>query len=170
MAFDTINSNQIEIGDPVTKELWDKVKGNFDDHETRISQLETVGQKVIVFDFPLLNTIQAGSLTGLTLWRSPFNFTLTEARIVVYDINGNSGTLELDVKKLISPSLNTFSSVFTTKPSVSFPTVANYTQSSNAVFDNALKDIITNDYLRLDITSLPSGILSKCHIYLIGEV
>ena len=168
--FTAINTNEIDIGDPLKKELFDKIKDNFDDHESRISQQETIAQKVVVFDFPFLNAVNASSLTGLTLWRSPFNFTLTEARIVVYDINGNSGTLEMDVKKLISPSLNTFSSVFTTKPSVAFPTTSNYEQSTNAVFDNTLKDIIIGDYLRLDFTSLPNGILTKCHIYLIGEV
>jgi len=41
MAFSPIDPTQIEAGDPVTQELFDTVRLNFDDHETRIGDLET---------------------------------------------------------------------------------------------------------------------------------
>ena len=170
MAFNSLNINGLDIGDPIKRSIMTTIKDDLDDLDSRTSNLETISQKVVVFNFPIINTIQSSTLTGLTLFRSSLNFTLTEAKIVVYDINGNSGTLEIDVKKLISPVLDTYSTVFTTKPSITFPTTSNYQESSNAVFDNSLKNIIVGDYLRLDITSLPSGILAKMHVVIVGEV
>jgi hypothetical protein len=33
-----------------------------------------------------------------------------------------------------------------------------------------MKNIIIGDWLRFDITSIPNGVLTKCHIVLIGEI
>lgn len=40
MAFTALTSGQIASGEPVTADLWTKTKDNFDDHETRIGDLE----------------------------------------------------------------------------------------------------------------------------------
>lgn len=50
MAFSAINSSNIEVGDPVTNDLWTKVKDNFDDHETRVASLETNANRIYVFN------------------------------------------------------------------------------------------------------------------------
>jgi hypothetical protein len=170
MAFTSLNINDLDIGDPIKRSIMTTIKDDLDDLDSRASQIEALSNRVMVFDSPVINVNKLTSITGLSIFRSSINFTLTDAKIVVYDINGISGTLQVDVKKLISPSLNTYSTVFTIKPSITFPTTVNYQESNNAVFDNSMKNIIIGDYLRLDITSLPSSIITKFHISIIGEV
>jgi len=170
MAFTPLNINDLDIGDPIKRSILTTVKDDLDDLDSRTSQIEALSNRVLVFDFPIINVNKLTSITGISIFRSSINFTLTDAKVVVYDINGISGTLQIDVKKLISPSLNTYSTVFTTKPSITFPTTVNYQTSTNAVYDNSMKNIIIGDYLRLDITSLPSSIITKFHVSIMGEV
>lgn len=107
--------------------------------------------------------INDGSFEGVDLWRAPAGFQLLSA-IVTTLTAGTAGTLEVDVQK--GSSLASMSTVFSTLPSVGFAS-GNYASSSNAAF--ASTDISTNDWLRLDISSLQTN-QTNFHMYLIGEV
>lgn len=169
MPFTSLSTKS--VGDPVTAEDYNLIKTNFDDHESRMSQQEAVNKKIIVFNFPVLNASSASTLTGLTLWRSPLGFTLIDCKLAIFDVGSLTGTLEADIKKSVDLNPANFASVFTTRPSIDFSTAANYDESSNAVFDVLASDLIEGDYLRFDVTSMPtSGVLGKFIIYLIGEV
>ena len=50
MAYVTIPSTSIEVGDALKKELFDLIKDNLDDHETRIQTLSGGSGKIIVFN------------------------------------------------------------------------------------------------------------------------
>jgi hypothetical protein len=167
MAY--ISQTTKAIGDSIKYEDWNTNISNASDHESRIANIETITQKVVVFDFPIYSAGAASTITGLTIWKSPLNFTLTSCKIMVYDVSGASGVLELDIKKLTVPPSHSYTSVFTTKPSVNFPVSSNYTESTNAIFDNGLKDIVEGDILKVDLTSIPSTLV-KCHIFLVGEI
>jgi hypothetical protein len=51
MAFITIPTADIAVGKPTKKSLWQKIKDNFDDHETRIAALSAGANKVVVFEY-----------------------------------------------------------------------------------------------------------------------
>lgn len=152
MARSVITTTEIQAGKPVTTSLFGKVKGNDDDHETRLSSLEVAGNRIVIFDFLVLNASQYNSGTGLdevALWRSPIDMNITQAVIHVLEA-GTAGVWEFDLKK--SSTLGgVFATMFTTKPSVDF-SAGNNASSSNAVFaDNSISQ---GDFIRLDFTQL----------------
>jgi hypothetical protein len=50
MAFTSIPSAWIQAGKNVIKPLFEYIKNNFDDHESRISAFESAGNKIIIFN------------------------------------------------------------------------------------------------------------------------
>jgi hypothetical protein len=171
MAFTAITSTEVQVGKPVTSSIFTKVRENFDDHESRLQSLEAITSKVIIWDFPILNATSASSYTGLTYWRAPFSFTLNDAKVIIYEAGTLTGTLEIDILKNTSLDPSGMASVFTVLPSIDFATASDYDESTNATFDVGQQSVSAGDYLRLDVTSLPSGgVLGKFNVYLIGEI
>ena len=75
MAFVPITTTIIEAGDPVTQDLWNTTRLNFDDHEARIVSLEGGSAVAYVPIFFISNGPYRGlaPLTQLDFWRVPFN-------------------------------------------------------------------------------------------------
>lgn len=171
MAFQVIDQNEIDVGDPLKKELFDKIKNSFDDHEDRIDELETGAKKIPVFKFPILNAASANSFTGVTYYVADENFTLTSGSVTIFEKGSLTGSLEIDVRISTTDLANaSFSSVFTTKPKIVLASASDYETSSNQVFDNSKILVETGDILRLDITELPvNGIIGKFLVNLYGE-
>ena len=159
MPFVTINPAAIEVGDPVTADLLTKIKNNEDDHETRIDSLEATNKKIEVFKYLILNGSSFSTATGLDYYRAEDNFSVTKVAIQIFEKNGvSSGSLEIDVKKSVTNLDGTsFSTIMTTKPSISFATASDYDESTNQVINVLNSGITAGQYLRLDITSTPSG-------------
>lgn len=172
MSYVAIDDNEIDVGDPVKKELFDKVKDNFDDHETRISAIENGSQKINVFKSVVLNASSASTLTGLAYFKADFAFNLIDATVQIFEKGSLTGTLEIDVKKSTTDLDNSsFATVFTTEPSIDYSTASDYDESTNKVFDAGQVSISSGDILRLDITSLPSGgVIGKFIVNVIGEI
>jgi hypothetical protein len=169
MAFTTIPSGSIDVGDAIRRELFVTIKDSLDDHEARILATEGVASRIIAFDSLILLGSSAPSVTGLMYFRATQPFTLTGMALKIFEIGTLSGTLEVDIKKNTSFDNAGMVSVFTTKPSVNF--ASDYQESSNQVFDNAEIDLVVGDILRLDITSLPTGgQLGKFYFTIYGEV
>jgi hypothetical protein len=171
MAFSTIASAAISVGSAIKKELWDKVKGNSDDHESRINTLEVVATKVPVIKFYVLNASAFSTATGLYYYESDINFTITNAFVRIFEKGTLTGFFEVDIKKsttnLDGPS---FVSIFTTKPKIDFSTAADYDASTNQVFDVGQISVATGDFIRFDITQAPtSGVMSKFLLTVYGE-
>lgn len=171
MAFSSISSLAIAVGSAIKAELWGKVKNNFDDHETRINSIEAVTGKIPVIKFYVLNGSSFPTATGLYYWESNDTFTITGAYVQIFEKGTLAGTFEVDIKKsstdLDAPS---FTSIFTTKPSITFASVANYAKSTNQVFDATKISMVPGNYLRFDITQTPtSGVMSKFLITVYGE-
>jgi len=169
MAFVSLANKN--VGDPVIAEDWNTIKTNFDDHELRLAQQEAINKRVEVFSFPVFNAASASTLTGITLWRSPLDFTLIDCVVSIFEKGILTGIFEVDIKRNSSLNPVGFSSVFTTRPSINFATASDYDESINAVFDALNSDLLEGDYLRFDVTSMPTnGTLGKFFINLIGEV
>jgi hypothetical protein len=171
MAFTPINSAAISVGSSLKKELFDLVKTDLDNHEERINSLESTAAKVDIFKFLLLNGSSFSTATGLSYYRAEDTFTITKAAIQIFEKNAGAGSIEIDIK-VSTTDLNgtSFTSIFTTKPKLIYASIADYAESSNQVFDAARINIVPGNYLRLDITIVPtSGVLPKILITSYGE-
>ena len=171
MAYTSINSASIEVGDSLKKELFDLIKTDLDDHEARINSLEATAAKVDIFKFLLLNGSSFSTATGLAYYRAEDTFTITKGAIQIFEKNGGAGSIEIDIK-VSTTDLNgtSFTSIFTTKPKLIYASIADYAESTNQVFDATKINIVPGDYLRLDVTIVPtSGVLPKLLITSYGE-
>lgn len=171
MAFSTISSLAIAVGSAIKAELWGKVKDNFDDHESRINAIESTTSKIPIIKFMVLNGSEFSTGTGLYYWESNDNFTITSAYVQIFEKGSLSGTFEVDIKKSTTDLDGaSFSTIFTTKPSITFASVSDYAKSTNQVFDPTKINIVSGNYLRFDITQMPTtSVMSKFLITVYGE-
>lgn len=171
MAFVTINPNTIEVGDPIKKELFDRIKANEDDHETRLSNLESTVAKIDFMKFMVANASSASSFTGMYYYEANGSFTITDAFIRIFTKGALTGNLEIDIKVSTTDMDNaSFVSIFTTKPKIVFSSISDYGKSTNQAFDATKINIQSGDFLRLDVTELPTnGVISRFLIEAYGE-
>lgn len=159
------------VGDPVTATDFNLIKTNFDDHESRLSLVETAAGNIEVFNAVIHNAAAFTTLTGFIFWKAKYSFTLTTAEVGIFTKGALTGTLEIDIKKSNSRDFTAAPSIFTTKPSITYASASDYDDSTNAVFDNTLKNMTNGQWLRFDITQMPTGgTLSKLSIVLKGEI
>jgi len=168
MAYSSIPSSWLDVGDPAKKELFDLIRSNQIDLDSRTTAVEGASGKLIVYNGIMSNASSAGSLTGIMFERVASNFSITDAKLYVFDFTGiTTGTLELDVRKSTTADFTTDASIFSTKPSINFATATNYDESSNAVISAG--SFVAGDYIRIDISSLPATTLGQWGVYIIGE-
>jgi hypothetical protein len=169
MAFSSLSSTLYEVGKAIKKELFQTLKLNQDDLNSRLLTVEAAANKIRFFNGTVLNAATYASATGLFFHRVEASYDITDAKIAIFDKGSiTTGTLSLDVQVASSPDFASSSSLFTTEPSLDLSVAASYSESNNAVLDNGVKSVTEGDYLRFDISSLPTG-LSRFQIYLIGE-
>jgi len=169
MAFNTIPSGWLDIGDPTKKEIFDYIKDNFDNHETRIQSVESFGANVEVLNFDFRNASDFATLTSALVRRINRTMTLNFCMIQIYLKGALTGTLEIDILKATSLG-GVYSSVFTTRPSIAFASAVDYGASTNQVFSVSQVNLVAGNYLKLSITSMPAnGTLSKFKIILTSE-
>jgi hypothetical protein len=64
-----------------------------------------------------------------------------------------------------------FSSIFTTKPKITYSTASDYDETTNQVLASPASTIAVGNYLRLDITITPTntGVIPRLFITCYGE-
>jgi hypothetical protein len=166
MSYTTIPSTSIQVGKSVTKNLWDLVKGNLDDHETRITALSVSAGPVVIFDEEILNVSTALPLTNIADFRAFAGMNITKAQIQIYTKDGiTTGLLEYDLKKA-STLGGTYTSIFTTKPAINYATDSTYTSRDGVL--NSGQTLAIDDIIRLDITNVPTGVITRFRIMVYG--
>ena len=174
MAFTTIPASDLDIGDPLKKELLDLIKSNQDDLNSRITAVEGSAGKIIIFNEIILNAATlsgGGTITGVDLYRAESDFNLTDAKVYIFEKGSLTGNLEIDVQLSSSADFTSSNSVFTTKPKIVYSTASDYDESANTVFNGSYQSITAGQYLRLDISEVPSaGTIGKFGVYFIGEI
>lgn len=151
MARTQFTAAEIASGESNTSILWNKIKDNDDDHQTRIVSLEG-GSAVayIPLDFSFTGDYSSYP-TFLDLERRRVNFDLKILGVRLHIITaGPSGTTEVDV--LFKRGVAAFVSILSTKPSVGFA-AGDETTSSNAILDASKVDLLAADLIRVDLTS-----------------
>ena len=172
MAYVTINPANIQVGDPITAELFTQIKDNLDDLNSRSTDLESTARKVPIFMFDLVNASSFATATGLAYYQSVDTFTVTSAEIRIYEKGSLTGAVEIDIKRSTTDmDSGSFTSIFTTKPKITYASATNYDTSTNQVFNPGQISISPGDILRLDITETPSnGPLPKLKLIVYGEI
>lgn len=151
MAFDALNVAEVAAGEPTKQELFNKIRLNFDDHESRLLVVEGATNAFLSIDFganglygPLSTQV---NIAGYI--RIPFNLTIISGRLLI-DKAGTAGTTEIDI--LFKRGVAAFVSLFTTRPSVPFGD-GNIALSTNGVLDATKVDLLAGDILRCDLTA-----------------
>lgn len=158
MAFVAIDSTTIEVGDALKKELFDSIKLNFDDHESRLQILAGGSGKINLMN----NDIQIGStatylMTGVLYVEVIQQCIITGGSVQIFaKTPATSGSLTIDVKKNSTTNPTGFTSVFTTKPTLNFGSVSDYSKNSGIV-NASSQALAVGDIIRLDIIDLPVG-------------
>lgn len=161
MAFTPISSSAIQPGDPITSDLFTKIKSNFDDHESRINTL-SVGSAAIDLineDFHIGEGITS-SITGALFIESLNACNIVEIAIQLFNKdNASSGSLTVDVKKNTSTNPSGFTSVLSVLPTLNLATATNY-QRQTGTINSSNQSLANGNILRIDITSIPAGLRS----------
>lgn len=173
MAYTPLTSSWYDVGRAITRRLFNTVKLNQDDFDSRLGGVEEAAGKIAIWSETVVLSCNATSLLGLDYWEAPFDINVSGATVGVFDVSGKgiSGTLEIDIKTASSRNPSSMNSIFSTRPSISTWST-NYLDSSNAVI-NSLGELTQGDSLRFDVTSLPtggSGFLGAFFINIVGEV
>lgn len=168
MAFSSLSSALINVGKPIIKSIFTTLKNNQDDLNTRLLTVEASTNKIVIFDGVITNATTYATATGLLFHRIQSAIDITDVKVGVFDFTGiSSGTLSVDIQKASSLDFSASVSILTTQPSLNLATASNYDESTNAVL-NVNKSCSEGDWLRIDISSLPTG-LGKLALYIIGE-
>ena len=157
MSFITIPNSLIQVGKAVKREIFKLAKDNLDDHEGRITSLEGTSVGIEIFNSDVILSSNYNNLDGVAYYKAGFNFNINFAEIQIFDKDGiSSGIVEIDVLKNDSPDDSGMVTIFSTRPSLDFSTANDYDVSTNQVINAPQAIVSGGDFLRLDITSLPS--------------
>lgn len=167
MPFVPINPATIEVGDPITKELFDLIKNNFEDHESRLQILSGGSGKISLMNEDIHIGV-GGDLVGVLYYEVIQNCIITEAAIQLFEkAPATIGTLSIDIKKNTTTDPTGFNTVFSTPPSIDIATALDY-QRTTGLINSAAQALAVGEILRLDITGLPE-FLKKFRVDLLGE-
>jgi hypothetical protein len=170
MAYQEIPESSINVGKPVKKELWTRVRNSLIDHENRINSLAVGASPIEVFNFPILNASSAQSLTGLTYYRALSSFSVSLVQVEIFEKGFiSSGILSIDIKKGNSLDPSGFTSILTTPPAIDFSTASDY-DISQGVLDSNEQSVVQGQILRLDVTALPTTTLGKFRVLVYGNI
>lgn len=125
------------------------------------------GGIVEVFNHVVSIGSSAPTLTGLSYFMAPTPFNITSVRLLVYSKGAIvSGFLEIDIKKNTTPDSVGMTSILTTKPIINFSTDPDYTLNSGVIATPAVSN---NNFLRLDVTSIPTGWVGQFQVLVYGS-
>lgn len=150
MAYTAITTAEITAGEPTTQDLFTKIKDDFDNHETRITNVELAVSSYRPLEYEVNGGYWGLTVpyTGLLYDRINFNMTLLAARLIIYQA-GTSGTTEVDVE--YKRGAGAWTTIFTTTPSVAY-SAGDLAISTNAIL--AVTSLEAGDLLRVNLDTV----------------
>lgn len=161
MAFITIPSSWITVGKAVKKEIFEYIKNNFDDHETRINSIEAGTSKVELFNFEVIgyiNNYTALELTGIGTFRAPINLILTNAKLTLLNsascpvVSSANGVLAIDLQKSSDNGV-TWTSILVQRPEIGDGVYATGSESGIFTFITNGEIVNQDDLIRVNVYS-----------------
>lgn len=162
MSYISINSNEINTGEPVSNTTQSKIKDNFDNLNNRVTSLE--GGSSTVYPPLVLNVngdyFSMAGAKGVLTTTLNFNLTVTGVRLLI-DKAGSSGTTQIDIE--YKRGAGSWTSILSTKPSLSY-TDGDNAISTDGVLNPGEVDLEAGDKIRLNISSAQahaSGLMAR---------
>lgn len=167
MAFTTIPSSWLDVGDPTKKELFDRIKANEDDLDSRVGDTEAslTNETPIQFQVtgPYWNEASFPINDAAHVIRIPFNIELTSAVLHVVD-DGSSGTLDVDVE--YKRGVAAWTTIFSTRPSLANGGGDNSIATNGVI---SVTDLNAADFLMLKIVTAQIG-NERFNLFLTWEI
>ena len=121
-----------------------------------------------IFNTTITIGTSASTATGLLHFKATQNITLTSIKAQLFEKNGvSSGILEVDVKKNSTPDDVGMTSICSIKPSFDFASISDYAISNGTI---STTSISSGEYLRLDLTNIPTGFVGHVQLTLTGVI
>lgn len=154
MAFDNLNTDEIQPGKPTKTELFRKTKDSLEDLDGRTTTVENAVSSFLELDFELYGDYSAfGTIDKAVVKRINFGIKIVAARLLIL-IAGTGGTTEIDL--LYKRGAGAWTSLVTTRPSVGFGD-GDYAISTNGVLDAGEVNLSAGDLLAMDLTGSQTG-------------
>jgi hypothetical protein len=171
MAFLPIDTNTIKVGDPITKDLWDLIKSNFDDHETRLNSLATSTVSIYVINGDIDFVGYSSLDPNIFHYKVRQDFSLDDFRVQLFTKQGiTSGTLAFDLQKSVDTNNANFASILSGTFSFDFSSglVVDYFEKV-ATLNSALNSVSVGNVLRVVVTNVPFGFNGKVLMNIGGQ-
>ncbi len=169
MAYNPLDLADIEAGKPVKEELWDTVRENQEDANTRLIAVEQTS-KIDVFDFKVVGSIEQYTATEVTTGMPVFKAPL-DAQMVSFVVTllaaSTSGNLEVEIDKSTDNGIN-WTPLLTTPVTVTGTTIGSISGSVDWV-DVPSQSFDQNDLLRLRVTGVQAD-QGEFHISIYAEL
>jgi hypothetical protein len=151
VSFTTIDPATIAAGQAVKQELLSTVKGDFDDHESRIIVMEASIGRLPPIEFAVVGTLNSPlSITAALAYRIEANLTITAARLFIKTA-GTSGSVSVDVE--YKRGAGAWTTILSAPISAGFASGSYYVTSGTL----AVQNFLTGDLLRLNISAVQDG-------------
>lgn len=161
MAYITIPESWLTVGEAIKKRLFNRIKDNLDDHETRLDSIEAGINKTVIFDFEVIGYISnysASDLIGISTYRAPQNLIITEVKILLLNssqtptVSSSAGTLSIDLERSKDGGA-TWSTVLVSRPNIGDGRYLSGEESTLVSFNTGGEILELDDLIRVNVTS-----------------
>jgi len=149
MVFDALTTNEIASGEPTKSEIFTKALGNFNDHESRISDLEAFAASAVPLVFNIVGQGVIGD--GKDYIRVPYGITVSGVKLFIKKA-GVSGTITVDVQRKVGAGA--FSSILNSVVASPYTDGDLFVEPDSGI---AIASIAAGAFLRIDIDSVQEG-------------
>ena len=124
--------------------------------------IEVVNSTIVLASVPTIPS------TGFLFFKAPQAMVIDKVILQIFTKGGiSSGNLIVDIKKNSTPNPVGMTSIFTTLPTIDYATAIDY-QTNSGVLNVANTSLLAEDWLRVDLTSIPSNLLDKFFLLVYG--
>jgi hypothetical protein len=170
MAYTELPLAIIAVGKAIKREIFTTIRSDLIDHETRITAQELGAAPIEIWNNTVLNASSASTMTGLDYYRAITNFTISRVEIEIFQKGIiTSGVLSIDIEKGNTMDAGSMTSVLSAQPSIDFSTAADYAIATGTL-NVSNQTVSAGQFLRLDVTSLPSIPLGKFRVLVYGTI
>jgi hypothetical protein len=169
MPYDPLLAGEIEAGDPVKEELFQKIKDNQDYFNTQIDALQQTAI-VDMFNIKFSGSINQYTVTQLNsrvpVFKCPVDGTIVSFTVTLLTAS-TSGTLELEIDKSVDDGVN-WTNLLSSPVQVTTSTVGSLSGSVNWT-SPAAQDFVQGDLHRVRVTGLQVN-QGEFHVAIYSEV
>lgn len=151
MAFTAITTAQIASGEPTSQDLFQKIKDNFDDLDSRTTVVETANNIFRPIQFDVVGPYGAEIVVdGLMYDLLRFDITVLNVILFIHDA-GASGTTTVDIE--YKRGVGAFTSILSSPVSATSANGDYYIATATL----GTTSLLTGDILRLNVDSVQVG-------------